>query len=828
LSLAFAVSSRGPTESSSASKPSNPTPQLPPTVEISPVITSVQPSDETVPPPSDATTLVSDSSLVSTPNLPTDETTALSSDDSTSSSTNQDSLSSPGSDEEPSPLQQGEPEDSQVQESSQETESSHEAKTLECESIPTSFDYTLKLDLGKQIREYQKELAEPGINGENYIVVAPTGSGKTLVAAMVISDHLENKQHEDKKPKVVFIVNTKPLAEQQKKELEKFIPGAQVGCSMGDGGPSISDLLPHNSIIVCTAGKLLDAIKADKVKFDMISLIVIDECHHTKKSSPQANVMLRYLQCKKKNPSKVPQVMGLTASPGAGDNPHLDEKITINHLVNLCALMDATSGIRLVDKHQEELNCNTNKPAFTLDILPSRSEDEPFIQTIVREMREYEKTVPCFKCAFPKWAQEYETIVQQLKQQLELSIKSEYRDQISTLRLLRCYSQALNIYMDLTHNDAISVLEEYKGLPADDSQATPSEIKLKKSLRDLLTNLRKLDPVENPLLNAAKERLIDVFSNKPNSKGILFVQTKKHAVSICKWIGNLPEARQYDIKPRVITGHTRETGSGMTQVEQNEVMTSFRESGCNLLVATSVAEEGLDVPACNLVIRFQHVSNEIAKKQTQGRARAEESEAFTILASNSKKKLQELKNDELLRLVEECMQWFPTGQYLTGEIDRRQQAILAQHQQKIAVRRQISDQNSASDFQMMCKNCKAPACAGSDVYLIDGTFHHAVPDEDFKEKFITKPHKTRHQLAEQMAPTDKIYCAKCDSEWGIMATWPAKSKQFPVIKCKQFIFESNGQLQSIRKWSNAPFQLSNLSVWFESQKKSDDSDSEGQ
>ena len=65
--------------------------------------------------------------------------------------------------------------------------------------------------------------------------------------------------------------------------------------------------------------------------------------------------------------------------------------------------------------------------------------------------------------------------MQQLKQPLELSLESEYRDQISTLRLLRCYSKALNIYMDLTHNDAISMLEEYKGLPADDSQATPTE-----------------------------------------------------------------------------------------------------------------------------------------------------------------------------------------------------------------------------------------------------------------------------------------------------------------------------------------------------------------
>ena len=127
---------------------------------------------------------------------------------------------------------------------------------------------------------------------------------------------------------------------------------------------------------------------------------------------------------------------------------------------------------------------------------------------------------------------------------------------------------------------------------------------------------------------------------------------------------------------------------------------------------------------------------------------------------------------------------------------------------------------------MMCKNCKALACAASDVYIIDGTFHHTIPDESFKAKIKTKPHKIRHQLTEQMAPTDKIFCAKCDSEWGIMATWPAKSKQFPVLKCKQFIFETNSKPRSIRKWSDAPFELSNLSVWFEHQKKSEESDSE--
>ena len=321
----LAVSSSCPAEpAASVSQPTNPTPQLPPSTVETPPITasmepsadetlplssdktasvqpsdvtlplpndettvqpsdkilplpsdetmSVQPSDETLPLPGDGASLVNDTSASS---LPADETTALATDDTTSSS--HDSLSPSASDEEPSPSPH-KPENSHNQENSQEPEpeGSCEAEMSETESIPTSFDYSLKLDPGKQIREYQKELAKPGIEGKNYIVVAPTGSGKTLVAALVISDHLEKNQHKDDKPKVVFIVNTKPLAEQQKKELEKVIPGAEVGCSMGDGGPAIFDLLPHNNIIVCTAGKLLDAIRGGKVTFDKISLIVID------------------------------------------------------------------------------------------------------------------------------------------------------------------------------------------------------------------------------------------------------------------------------------------------------------------------------------------------------------------------------------------------------------------------------------------------------------------------------------------------------------------------------------------------------------------------
>ena len=669
-------------------------------------------------------------------------------------------------------------------------------------------DDSFKLGLGKHIHDYQWELASPGINGENYIVVAPKGSGKTTVAALVISKHLNKNRFISVKPKVVLVVNTRTLAEQQQRALKQFIPGAHVGCSMGDGGPTIVDLLPHSDIVVSTAGKFLYSLKEDKISFGQISLMIIDECHHTKKNSPQANIMVRYLKSKAEDVSKVPQVMGLTATPGA-------RKKTIDHLVNLCSLMDATSGIKIVEDSREELEHNCNKLTFTLEIPPSRSDNEPFIQTIIHTMENCERIVSGFRCSFPKWSQKYEATVQQLKIALELNTDPNLRDQISTLCLLQHYSQVLNMYMDLTCDAAISFLESYTGLPADESQATPIELELKRNFHELLIVLKCFDSIENPILNAVKEKLICVFSNNPNSAGILFVRTEIHALSLFHWIENLTELQGYGIKPQPLIGKTQLEHTGDTHVEQNKIMESFKGGICNLLIATLIAEEDLDVPACNLVIRFQHVSNEIAKAKTQGRARAIDSEGITVLSSDSKKALQEMRNDELLRLVEECLQWLPKGPQLVGEIDRRQKVLLKHYLQKIIVRKQLVSKQNPTNFQLRCKRCKTLACCGSDIYVIDSTEYHTAPGEKFKKVIVKQPCDKPSILTEQMVKTHKMYCLSCDLDWGMIATWLRERKEFPILKCNSFIFETNNQPRSVRRWSDVPFEVFDLSVWLD-------------
>lgn len=41
-----------------------------------------------------------------------------------------------------------------------------------------------------QLRCYQKELAQHAVNGENAIICAPTGSGKTIVAIEIMDRHI--------------------------------------------------------------------------------------------------------------------------------------------------------------------------------------------------------------------------------------------------------------------------------------------------------------------------------------------------------------------------------------------------------------------------------------------------------------------------------------------------------------------------------------------------------------------------------------------------------------------------------------------------------------
>ena len=668
----------------------------------------------------------------------------------------------------------------------------------------------IQYHLTKDPRQYQLELAKPGMEGKNCIICAPTGTGKTLVAALVIANHLSQRQG---KGKVVFVVPTQPLAKQQQKSLKDYIPSARVACRIGDDtGGSVRMAIPDHEVVVCTAGKLWDELREmndRSLKFTHFSLMVIDECHNTRKSSPQANVMIKYLKEKLKEGNiSLPQVLGLTASPGAGDSRVPRLYSTYDHLISLCARMDATEGIVSVRLNRSELEQHTNKSTSTLKHFPGRdTRNEKFIQVVLQVMNDWEKVIEV-NTTFDRWDQRYETYIRKHKKDTEES-SVPMREKISILECLLCLSQVLSAYMKLRHEDAVSVLNEFSLSAGSDE----SEQKIAASLEALKKTLSTLEPVPNPLLEQVKNALMARFIESPNSHAIVFASTKKQASCICDWLSKLP--LDLHLRPRVVIGHTAETGPGMTDPEKEEALAGFREGKYNILVATSVLEEGIDVPACNLVIRYEHVTNEIAKVQAEGRARAENSEGITIVSTASNKLLQELLNEEKDQIVKEAMECLPTGDDLLTKIKEEQEKIMRNEDIKewLEVKRQDSlKEYDREQVILKCRKCKMEACRGSDLYTLQqGGYHITVPNRNFREeKLRIKPHPRPHYNPKGFTKKDKIHCIRCDYDWGVVGIW--MSSEFPLLKCKSFNFEIDGVPQSVSQWSKVTFPIPPIEV----------------
>lgn len=102
------------------------------------------------------------------------------------------------------------------------------------------------------------------------------------------------------------------------------------------------------------------------------------------------------------------------------------------------------------------------------------------------------------------------------------------------------------------------------------------------------------------LLRVAAEGLGDEFC------GIVFVQRRETAIALCLLLQEMEELKDL-LRVQVLTGHNGgdERLVRMSIRDQAQIISRFRTKEYNLLIATSVAEEGLDIQPCNFVVRYE-------------------------------------------------------------------------------------------------------------------------------------------------------------------------------------------------------------------------------
>ncbi|XP_032880051.1 interferon-induced helicase C domain-containing protein 1 isoform X2 [Amblyraja radiata] len=681
-----------------------------------------------------------------------------------------------------------------------------------------------------QLRDYQQEVAAPALEGRNIIICLPTGSGKTRVAVYITRHHLDKLKMQGKTGKVIVLVNKVPLVDQHfRKEFNPFLKDKySVSKISGDTQLKISfpQVVREYDIIICTAqileNQLVEATdgEANDLKISDFSLIIIDECHHTQKEGVYKSIMTRYIEQKLNNKKEIdvkplPQILGLTASPGVGGAKKRQR--AESHILQICANLDAYK-IMTVKKYLTQLKDQVKDPVKKLEIAEGRTED-PF-GCKIKDMMLKIHTFLGKGATSDFGTQSYE---QWIVQKEKTGAKTEDRKLRVCAEHLRKYNDALMI------NDTIRMVDAYNYLTVfyrgEKRKKLTEEEEVPKSKLDdtdkflitlfneqqaTLESLAGKPQYENGKLTKLRTSILQEFTKKRNSRGIIFTKTRQNAHALHEWMEEIEKFKDVGIKAHYLIGAGNSSlFKPMTQNEQKEVLNKFRDGEINLLIATTVAEEGLDIKECNFVIRYGLVTNEIAMVQARGRARSDDS-TYALVAHEGSGVLERenvnVYRESMMYEAIQKVQEMPEEEY-KEQIDEKQLQNIMEHKMKKMKNLGKRMKSDPSIVTFHCNTCSTPACTGQDIQVIESMHHVNVTDE-FKDLYGVRENQALQEKCLDYQTNEEIYCRNCGQSWGTLMVHRAVS--LPCLSIRNFTVsnnETNDGKSTYKKWREVPFKL---------------------
>uniref|UniRef100_A0A098LZ73 RNA helicase n=1 Tax=Hypsiglena sp. JMG-2014 TaxID=1550645 RepID=A0A098LZ73_9SAUR len=659
-----------------------------------------------------------------------------------------------------------------------------------------------------ELRDYQWEVIGPALEGKNIIIWLPTGAGKTRAAVYVCKKHLESHD----KNKVAVLVNTVPLVDQHLKNEFSFLQSQfQITSVCGDSIQKLffSDMVKSYDLIICTAQILYNALNNQEeemhVELTDFSLLVIDECHHTHKGTVYNKIMENYLDRKLKGQQGLPQILGLTASLGTGSSNTLEAAKA--HILEICANLDAER-IMSIDKQNPSLDGHVPCPKKQYDLTEPRLQD-PFGE----KLKEIMLQIYIYLNASDITANFGTKYFEQQIVNLEMKGAKECCQKTRVCALhLRKYNDALMINETVRMIDAFNMLDEFYQVERATKKLTQKSehylFQLFDENRLSLWGLAKDSRYENPKLGKLQQVLQDQFQELKSSRGIVFTWTRQSAYSLHEWVLGNQALGALGIKSDVLTGAGSSSPTKhMTQQEQQGVLHRFRKGQLNLLLSTSVAEEGLDIPECNIVIRYGLMTNEIAMMQARGRARAPNSICSILAKTNSKEVARERRNETLEILMESAIKWvqeMPEKEYHQKIAKLQHEGMISRKLRdvKLEQQRQLHDPVSVLFY---CLNCNLAVCRASDLRKIEN-MHHININSNFSLYYKKSP--TCVALSREFKdwkPGSSISCEKCGQIWGMEMIY--RDFTLPMLAIKNFVVETPNGRQKPRKWSKVTFEI---------------------
>jgi ERCC4-related helicase len=482
--------------------------------------------------------------------------------------------------------------------------------------MPSFLEHPLLKPRRVEKRLFQLDLAAKSLKSSKLVVV-PTGLGKTVVALMVLLARLELG-------KVLFLAPTRPLVEQHASFLKNALQDeSMVAFMTGETAPEERALAWRRSrIVVSTPQVVENDLLSRRIDLKDVSLIIFDEAHRAVGNYAYVYIAERYAR-----EAAAPLVLGITASPGS----------QIEKIEEICANL----GIEHIE---------------------TKTEADPDVQPFV-----FHREIEWVKVIVPQELLKVRQAIQEVLAEriddinhlglvpVKIASRTSKKELLDLQALLRSsaarspnpslfkgisvMAEVLKLHhaVELAETQGTDSLARYfqrlAGEATSKSGSKASKrIMLDPKIRQAVAALLETD-VEHPKLAASLQIIKEQLAAKPEARIMVFTNYRDTASALLKYLQQEPTIRA----ERFVGQSSRSDDLGLTQKKQAAILEKFKAGEYNVLIATSVGEEGIDIPSTDLVLFYEPVPSEIRSIQRKGRTgRARAGRVVVLMAKGTR------------------------------------------------------------------------------------------------------------------------------------------------------------------------------------------------
>jgi len=458
----------------------------------------------------------------------------------------------------------------------------------------------LKLKKELKLRQYQ-EIALNTAAKYNTLVILPTGMGKTLIG-------LGLSIHRRKLGKTLFLTPTKPLAKQQQKKYAEYLGNTGLTTLTGNTPPKErKKLWEKNSFIFATPQTIENDLIRRNYDLRKVATLIIDEAHRAVGNYAYVFIAKQYMK-----QGENPRILGLTASPGYDEEKILEIKNNL-FIRKIEVMTEEHPIVKPYVKKKRIIKVLISLPEEFSNIKKSL---EQSLRTRLRTLRDKAiiPTSDITKVNKKKLLEAQKKLIQE--------IKSGSVEAYSLLSLNTSCIKVLHA-LEILQTQGIQSLRDYfkKIMNNTRTKANASLLKdvyFNKAMRLTLTT-KEEHPKYKELINILRKERFD--------KAIIFSQYRNTTKRIVE------KLNEYGFRAKEFIG---QASKGMTQKQQKKVINEFKEGVYNVLVCTSVGEEGIDIPSVDVGVFFEPVPSALRTVQRRGRVgRTSFSKLFVLITRST-------------------------------------------------------------------------------------------------------------------------------------------------------------------------------------------------